>query len=90
MLAEAGPVEVVSTATPEELDRALASCGDRRLVVAGGDGSLHLAVTRLRERGELAERPIALVPLGTGNDLARAPGVRAGEQQVTLRTRDVG
>ena len=72
VLAEAGPVEVVSTATPEELDRALDACGSRRLVVAGGDGSLHLAVTRLRARGELAERPIALVPLGTGNDLARA------------------
>ena len=72
VLAEVGPVEVVSTATPGELDKALDSCGDRRLVVAGGDGSLHLAVTRLRARGELAERPIALVPLGTGNDLARA------------------
>ena len=72
VLAEAGPVEVVSTATPEELDRALDSCGSRRLVVAGGDGSLHLAVSRLHARGELAERPIALVPLGTGNDLARA------------------
>jgi diacylglycerol kinase (ATP) len=72
VLAEAGPVEVVSTATPEELDKALDSCGARSLVVAGGDGSLHLAVTRLHARGELAERPIALVPLGTGNDLARA------------------
>lgn len=72
VLAEAGPVEVVSTATPEELDRALDGCGARSLVVAGGDGSLHLAVTRLHARGELAERPIALVPLGTGNDLARA------------------
>ena len=75
VLAEAGPVEVVSTATPEELDRALDGCGSRRLVVAGGDGSLHLAVSRLRARGELAERPIALVPLGTGNDLARALGL---------------
>ena len=72
VLAEAGPVEVVSTATPEELDHALDACGSRRLVVAGGDGSLHLAVSRLHARGELAERPIALVPLGTGNDLARA------------------
>lgn len=72
VLAEAGPVEVVSTATPEELDRALDACGSRSLVVAGGDGSLHLAVSRLHARGELAERPIALVPLGTGNDLARA------------------
>ena len=68
-------MEVVSTATPEELDAALDGCGDRRLVVAGGDGSLHLAVTRLRARGELRDRPIALVPLGTGNDLARALGL---------------
>jgi diacylglycerol kinase family enzyme len=75
VLADVGPVEVVSTATPDELDRALASRGDRRLVVAGGDGSLHLAVARLRERGELADRPIAVVPLGTGNDLARALGL---------------
>ena len=75
VLAEVGPVEVVSTATPEELDAALDGCGDRRLVVAGGDGSLHLAVTRLRARGELRDRPIALVPLGTGNDLARALGL---------------
>lgn len=72
VLAQAGPVEVVSTATPEELDAALDACGSRRLVVAGGDGSLHLAVSRLHARGELADRPIALVPLGTGNDLARA------------------
>ena len=75
VLAAAGPVEVVLTGTPEELEDALTSCGDRRLVVAGGDGSLHLAVTRLRARGELPERPIGLVPLGTGNDLARALGL---------------
>lgn len=75
VLAEAGPVEVVFTATPEELDAALDSCGSRRLVVAGGDGSLHLAVGRLHARDELADRPIALVPLGTGNDLARALGL---------------
>ena len=72
VLQEAGPVEVVSTATLDELDRALDACGDRRLVVAGGDGSLHVTVERLLARGELAERPVALVPLGTGNDLARA------------------
>ena len=75
VLAAAGPVEVVSTATPEELDDALSACGDRRLVVAGGDGSLHLAVARLRARGELADRPVALVPMGTGNDLARSLGL---------------
>lgn len=72
VLAEAGPVELVTTGTPEELDRALDSCGARTLVIAGGDGSLHLTVSRLHARGELRDRPLALVPLGTGNDLARA------------------
>ena len=75
VLAAAGPVELVTTATPDELDAALDTCGERQLVVAGGDGSLHLAISRLRSRGELAERPLGLVPLGTGNDLARAVGL---------------
>ena len=74
VLAGAGPVEVVLTATPGDLDRALDAAGGRQLVVAGGDGSLHVVVTRLRARGELA-RPVALVPLGTGNDLARGLGL---------------
>jgi diacylglycerol kinase family enzyme len=55
-----------------DLDAALDRLDGRTLVVAGGDGSLHLAVTRLRARGELARTRMALVPLGTGNDLARA------------------
>jgi hypothetical protein len=41
-------------------------------VVAGGDGSLHLVVQHLHRRGELDDADLALVPLGTGNDLARA------------------
>ena len=72
VLADAGPVELVETATPEELDTALDSLDGRTLVVAGGDGSLHLVVTRLRARGELGDVRLGLVPLGTGNDLARA------------------
>jgi len=81
VLAAAGRVQVMSTGTPEQLDAALDCCGERRLVVAGGDGSLHLAVTRLRARGELPERPIGLVPLGTGNDLARAIGLPLDPEQ---------
>jgi diacylglycerol kinase family enzyme len=74
-LAEAGACELVTTGTPEELDAALDSAGRRRLVVAGGDGSLHLVVQHLHRRGELGSADLALVPLGTGNDLARALGV---------------
>ncbi len=72
VLATAGPVELVETASPEELDAALDRLDGRTLVVAGGDGSLHLVVTRLRARHELPTTRMGLVPLGTGNDLARA------------------
>ena len=41
-------------------------------MVAGGDGSLHAVVTALHRRHELAERTLGLIPLGTGNDFARA------------------
>ena len=71
VLAGAGPVELVETATPEQLDAALDRLDGRTLVVAGGDGSLHLVVTRLRARRELEHVRLGLVPLGTGNDLAR-------------------
>jgi YegS/Rv2252/BmrU family lipid kinase len=74
-LAEAGACELVTTGTPEELDAALDGCERRRIVVAGGDGSLHLVVQHLHRRGELADADLALVPLGTGNDLARALGI---------------
>jgi YegS/Rv2252/BmrU family lipid kinase len=68
-------VEVARTSSPEDLDAVLDTLDGRALVVAGGDGSLHLAVARLRARGLLADVPVGLVPLGTGNDLARGLGL---------------
>jgi diacylglycerol kinase (ATP) len=44
-------------------------------VVAGGDGSLHAVVAALHKRHELADRTLALLPLGTGNDFARGTGI---------------
>jgi len=70
-LADAGAVEVAETSDHAELDAALERRGRRQLVLAGGDGSLHLLVQRLRKRGELADVSVGLVPLGTGNDFAR-------------------
>ena len=75
VLAAAGPVDVVVTATPEELDETLDALAGRTLVVAGGDGSLHIVVSRLHRRSLLAEARLGLVPLGTGNDLARVLGL---------------
>ena len=72
VLRTTGEVEVVSTGGPDELDRVLAEVGSRVIVVAGGDGSLHAVVAALHRRGDLAGRTLALLPLGTGNDFARA------------------
>lgn len=60
---------------PAELDSLLARHPGRDPVVLGGDGSLHCLVAALARRGELGSRTVGLVPLGTGNDLARALGV---------------
>ena len=62
--------ELVMTDHLEALDAALAGAGDRTLVVAGGDGSIHAAVGSLWRSGTLGDHTIGLLPLGTGNDLA--------------------
>lgn len=74
-LGRTGEVELARTGGPEDLDRALDAVGERTLVVAGGDGSLHLVVQRLHDRGQLNQVTIGLVPLGTGNDFARGAEV---------------
>jgi len=76
VLEAAARVEVRETGDEGDLDDALDRLDGRALVVAGGDGSLHLAVRRLWARGAavLAAVPIGLLPLGTGNDLARGLG----------------
>lgn len=71
VLRAAAEVEVVSTGEDGALDAALDRRRGRTLVVAGGDGSLHLTVAKLHTRQELPETVIGLLPLGTGNDFAR-------------------
>jgi diacylglycerol kinase (ATP) len=64
-------VEVQATSNPGELNGALHRAGSRRIVVAGGDGSLHAVVTTLYRRNELKAAVLGILPLGTGNDFAR-------------------
>ncbi len=64
-------VEVAATADPGELNGVLHRAGSRRIVVAGGDGSMHAVVAALHRRHELADAVLGLLPLGTGNDFAR-------------------
>jgi YegS/Rv2252/BmrU family lipid kinase len=69
-------VVVAATGDEGELDAAVAARGDRRAVVVGGDGSVHAVVRALDRAGALDPAdPVGIVPLGTGNDLARALGL---------------
>ncbi|MCU1375886.1 MAG: lipid kinase [Actinomycetia bacterium] len=75
VLAEHGPVRARHTTEVVDLDDAIDQAAGAVLVVAGGDGTLHAVVQRLWDRGELAGTTLGLVPLGTGNDLARSIGL---------------
>ena len=57
-----------SKAVPEQARRILTDCD--RLVVAGGDGTIGQALEGLRLSGRL-DAALGVIPLGTGNDLAR-------------------
>ncbi|MFI6518644.1 diacylglycerol/lipid kinase family protein [Spirillospora sp. NPDC050679] len=72
-----GDVEVRSCGAPADMDEILdgLSDGEETVVAAGGDGSLHRLVETLHARGELERRVVGLLPLGTGNDLARNLGI---------------
>lgn len=88
-------VEMVPTADLDELAAAVAVLGDRRLVLMGGDGSVHALAQVLSDRGALHEvGPVGIVPLGTGNDLARGLGISldpatAAEQALAGQARRV-
>lgn len=56
---------------------AMASFTGSRVIVAGGDGSLHVVVNALHTLGRLDAVTVGLVPLGTGNDLAGGVGLPA-------------
>ncbi len=75
VLGEAEAVNVVYSRDRAHLDEILDQRGGQRLVVAGGDGSLHAVVAALHRRDELVDCPLGLLPLGTGNDLARGLGI---------------
>lgn len=79
--------EPVYTVTNSEadLDPILASA-EGLLVVAGGDGSVRSVVTRNLER----RLPVALVPLGTANNIARLFGITGSPLEVIAGLREPG
>jgi YegS/Rv2252/BmrU family lipid kinase len=77
-------VEVQATSQPGELDGVLQRAGSRRIVVAGGDGSLHAVVTALHRRHDLAAPVVGVLPMGTGNDFARTLGIPLDPEEAAL------
>jgi YegS/Rv2252/BmrU family lipid kinase len=66
-----------SPGTPAELEATVATFAGDRIIVGGGDGSLHLLLNALGGLGRLGDVAVGLVPLGTGNDFAAAVDVPA-------------
>ncbi|MFD0773645.1 diacylglycerol/lipid kinase family protein [Streptomonospora algeriensis] len=68
--------ETAFCSSPEELEKSLGKAHEHEtLVVAGGDGTLHVLANALYQRGELGQRTVGLLPMGTGNDFARTLGM---------------
>jgi len=61
---------IVRTGTPEAVDAAVAHLDEsyHALVVAGGDGSVNMAVSALKRHGK--QTPVAIIPAGTANDFS--------------------
>ncbi len=64
------------------LARAAVEDGVERLIVVGGDGTLHEVAQGLVGAGPGRIPPVALHPVGTGNDFFRMIGPRAGVRGV--------
>jgi diacylglycerol kinase (ATP) len=79
-------VDVRQCGTQEELERTLDERDDEIVVAAGGDGSIHQLVATLYARDELSRRTVGLLPLGTGNDLARNLGIPLDPAQAARLT----
>jgi diacylglycerol kinase (ATP) len=74
------PLEVVRTAAPhdgEAIARHAVQQGRRRLIAAGGDGSVNDVVNGVMDAGlaDTREVTLAVAPTGTGNDWARSLGI---------------
>jgi YegS/Rv2252/BmrU family lipid kinase len=73
-LAAAGGRVTPAEGDDDALDAALRAADGDCVVAVGGDGSVHRVAARLHAVGRL-DLDVGLVPLGTGNDLARGAGL---------------
>jgi diacylglycerol kinase (ATP) len=71
-----------SAAESSELLRAAVALGTDAVVVAGGDGTVNLAIQELAGTGV----PLGIIPAGTGNDMATALGLRELDAEAAADT----
>ena len=65
----------------EEQVRQQVDLGAERIIVAGGDGSIHEAVNGILRAGKMAR--LGIIPTGTGNDFAKACSIPLDWEQAT-------
>ncbi|WP_425840816.1 diacylglycerol kinase [Microbacterium sp. PA5] len=86
-----GVISGGSAADSSALLRAALEVGTDAVLVAGGDGTVNLAIQELAGTGV----PLGVIPVGTGNDLAAAVGLRelhadaAADAVIAGRTRRI-
>jgi diacylglycerol kinase (ATP) len=65
----------------EQQVRATIDAGAKRIIVAGGDGSVHEAVNGIMTAQK--DAALGIIPTGTGNDFAKAAGITLDWQAAT-------
>ncbi len=78
--------DIVETAEPSELDDVArgVEAGDV-LIACGGDGSIHALVAAVLRVDRLEEVALGLLPMGTGNDLARHLDLPLDDVEAVMR-----
>ncbi len=84
-LADASVVHVNDPTRADELVRAALTGLPERLVVVGGDGTLHRVVNVLNDANALSGLGVGLIPAGTGSDMARCLGLPAEPSAALVR-----
>lgn len=77
--------DVLAAESPQqtcELARAAIDQGYQRLIVAGGDGTVSRVINGIAPR--FGDIELAILPLGTGNDMARSLGMPIDDTQAAL------
>ena len=75
-----GPIEVAISVGPGDCEaaaRRASADGCDLIFVGGGDGTLNEAINGVSAAGALERTTFGVIPLGTGNDFARALGIPA-------------